>query len=151
MFLVSWLPDRCAVALSRVQHQLDQARTAFILQVLSQAVSEFASEPPRTVRKTACRFGYLEYWPQGSAPITLVEKGQQVAQHCDHSWPQLRFEAGGVEGNQPKLLPGVVSRNAGESEAGRRRRRRDRCPTAKAETPCTSAAGQKCRSRTTFD
>jgi hypothetical protein len=56
-----------------------------------------------------------------------------------------------LKGIRPVLLLGVVSRNAGESGAGPRRRWCDRCPTAKAETTCTSAAGQGCWSRTTFD
>jgi hypothetical protein len=34
------------VALSRAQHLLEQALSAFVLQVLIQAVSQFASEPP---------------------------------------------------------------------------------------------------------
>jgi hypothetical protein len=38
--------DPCAVALSRAQHLLEQALSAFVLQVLIQAVSQFASEPP---------------------------------------------------------------------------------------------------------
>ena len=144
-------PDPCAAALSRVQHQLDQALPAFTLQVLSQAVSELASAPPERFQKQPAALDVWNHGRKGALPSLLsrkVSRLSSIATTVGGSFDHKQMELKGI---RPVLVLGVVSRNAGESGAGPRRRWCDRCPTAKAETTCTSAAGQGFWSRTTFD
>jgi hypothetical protein len=140
-------------ALSRVQRLQDLALSAFILQVLSEAVSQFASETAEGFEKQSA---VLKVWSIGRKGVLLSslpipdEKGQQVAQHCDHGCGRFHHKQVELVGIKPVLLFGVVSRNAGQSGAGPLGLWCDRCRTARAQTTCTSAAGQGCRSRSTF-
>jgi hypothetical protein len=78
----------------------------------------------RTPRRVERKPAVLRVWSIGrkAVPRSSVsipdEKGQQVAQHCDHGCG--RFDHMPVElvGIKPAFPPGVVSRNAGESWAG---------------------------------
>ena len=78
----------------------------------------------RTPRRVERKPAVLRVWSIGrkAVPRSSVsipdEKGQQVAQHCDHGCG--RFDHMPVElvGIKPAFPPGVVSRNAGESGVG---------------------------------
>ena len=111
-------PDPCAVALSRVQHQLDQALPAFIRQVLSQAAFELPSAPPRTVRKTAFRFsvsGILAARERSRHscrfPTRKVSRLRSIATTVGGSFDHKQVELKGIK---PVLLLGVAIRSAGE-------------------------------------
>ena len=110
----------------------------------------------RTPRRVERKPAVLRGWSIGrkavlrSSVLIPDEKGQQVAQHCDNGCGRFDHKPVELVGIKPAFPPGVVSRNAGESWAGLRWLWCDRCRTAKAQTTCTSAAGQGCRSPTTF-